>query len=73
MIAEIKYSGKRSRDKMKALIQKVESKHTKMTNKREKDKKLKNQLNILLISTMKRKKKTERRGTLVSINKFSHN
>lgn len=42
MIVEIKYLGKRFRDKMKVFIQKVELKYIKMINKREKDKKLKN-------------------------------
>lgn len=42
MIVEIKYLGKRFRDKMKVFIQKVELEYIKMINKREKDKKLKN-------------------------------
>ena len=43
MIAEIKYSVERSRDKVKELIQKAESKHIEMKKKWEKRRKSKNQ------------------------------
>lgn len=57
MIAEKKYSVKRSRDKVKELIQKAESKRIEMKKKWEKRRKSKNQPNILLISIMERKVK----------------
>lgn len=61
MMAEVKYSVKRSRDKVKELTQKVKSKHIKMKNNREKIKKIKTSIQYL---TNKHygKQKTERRG-----------